>query len=74
MKKSKVDYIKYFADQNTPTPNQHMSLDQCFDIIAYRNEQFETIQQTMPEIAKDAFLFFSEIEKRVEAKKLEIGV
>ena len=74
MKKSKLDYTKYFADQNTPIPNKHMTLKQSFDVIAYRNEQFDLIQQTMPEIAKDAFLFFSELERRVEIKKLEMGV
>ena len=51
-----------------------MTLKQSFDVIAYRNEQFDIIQQTMPEIAKDAFLFFSELERRVEIKKLEMGV
>lgn len=74
MKKSKIDYTKYFADQNTPKPNQHMSLDQCFDVIAYRNEQFDIIQKTIPEVSNDPFLFFSELERRVEIKKLEMGV
>lgn len=74
VKKSKVDYTKYFANQNTPIPNMHMSLNQCFDIIAYRNEQFDLIQKSMPEIANDVEKFFTELERRVEIKKLEMGV
>lgn len=64
-----IDYSNFFANQNTPMPN--ISLDQAFDIIAYRNEQFDIIKETMPHL-NDAFSFFDELERRVNLKKKEM--
>lgn len=74
MKLNRFNISKYFASEKTPLPNPHMTLDQCFDIIAYRHEQFDQIKIEMPEIADDAEKFFTELERRVELKKKEMGV
>lgn len=71
--KKNIDYSKYFANQKTPLPNPHMTFDQAFDIITYRNEQFDEIKKSMPEL-DDAESFFTELERRVELKKKEMGV
>ena len=65
-----IDYSQYFADGNTPLPNPNLTIDDSFDIISYRNEQFDVIKATMPHLT-DAFSFFTELERRVKLKELE---
>lgn len=65
------DYSQYYANQNTPKPD--ITLDQAFDIIEYRNDQFDDIKLNMPEL-DDSFSFFAELERRVILKKKEMGL
>ncbi len=65
-----IDYSKYFANHTTPAPN--ITLDQAFEINAFRSEQFDDI--TLNPLFNDSYTIFTELERRVELKKQEMGI